>query len=71
MERRGHTGVEGQSVKVCGVLAAIIGIIWVVMAYLIQDAASALVLPIVLLVAGVITFLIGRSIAKVHAGSRG
>jgi hypothetical protein len=63
--------MEGQSVKACGVLAAIIGLIWAVLAYLIQEGASALVLPIILFATGIITLLIGRSMAKAHAGSRG
>jgi drug/metabolite transporter (DMT)-like permease len=71
MTQRGHTGIEGNSVKVCGILAGVIGLIWVVLSYFIQDLTSALVLPILLLVAGVITFLVGRSMAKAHAGSGG
>jgi hypothetical protein len=70
MAHRGHTGVEGQSVKVCGILAALIGLGWVVLAWLIQEAASAIVLPMMMMAAGVITFLIGRGMAKAHAGSR-
>ena len=71
MAHRGHTGVEGQSVKACGILAALIVLIWLVLAYLIQDALSALVLPVLLLAAGAVTFFVGRSMAKAHAGSGG
>jgi hypothetical protein len=55
---------------VCGILAALIGLGWVVLAWLIQEAASAIVLPMMMMAAGVITFLIGRGMAKAHAGSR-
>ncbi len=71
MAHRGHTGVEGQSVKACGILAALIGLIWVALAFLIQEGASALVLPAMMIAAGVITYLIGRGMAKASAGSRG
>jgi hypothetical protein len=71
MADRGHTGTEGRLTKACGMLGAIAGLGWLVVAYVVSGALSALILPVVLIAAGVVTFFVGRSVARAHALGRG
>lgn len=71
MAHRGHSGSEGRLPKACGLVAGVVGLIWVAIVYFfVESGGSSFVLPILLAMAGVITFLAGRSMAKAHAIGR-
>ena len=64
MSLKGHTGREGEAVKIFGKIAAVIGLVWALLAYALADGAYILVLPVILIIAGCLTIFIGRSQAK-------
>ncbi len=64
MAQKGHTGREGESAKVLGKIAAVIGLVWALLAYAFSDGTYILVLPVALILAGGMTFFVGRNFAK-------
>ncbi len=68
MAYKGHTGVEGQSTKRGGIFLLLVGVIWSALAFLLD---GGLLLPVLIGVVGLLTFLVGRSMAKAHNGTGG
>lgn len=64
MAQKGHTGREGESAKTYGGIAAAIGLLWALLAYFLSDGSYILVLPIILIIVGGLTFFVGRGSAK-------
>ena len=64
MAHKGHTGREGESAKTYGGIAAAIGLVWALLAYFFSDGSYILVLPLLLIIGGGLTFFVGRGSAN-------
>lgn len=64
MAQKGHTGREGELAKTYGGIAAAIGLVWALLAYALSDGSYILVLPLILIIGGGLTFFVGRGSTK-------
>jgi hypothetical protein len=67
---RGRTGREGVSLKSFGGLAAIVGLLWALIAFFSSEGFSPLILPLLILAVGGLLFWVGLSMGRHAAGAQ-